>query len=112
MQITAGSITGDFGKRPRYWAERMLDEDRVDVLATDAHNITGRPPVLSKARDAVAARLGDKKAKFMVENGPAMILGNLPLPVKAIRPAPKKQKNLVKEFLRRWMGNLERFADV
>src|SRR5262245_31049566 len=26
MQITAGSLLGLFGRRPRYWAERMLDE--------------------------------------------------------------------------------------
>ena len=112
MQVTAGSITGDFGKRSRYWAERMLEEDRVDILATDAHNITGRPPVLSKARDAVAARLGDKKAKFMVESGPAAILGNLPLPAKEIRPALKIQHIPVAKLLNRWMGNGERSVDV
>jgi len=112
MQITAGSITGDFGKRPRYWAERMLEEDRVDILATDAHNLTRRPPILSKARDAVAARLGDKKAKFMVEGGPAMILGNLRLPTKAIKPARKKQNNPMTELVRRWVGNLECLVDV
>lgn len=112
IQVTAGSITGNFGKRPRYWAERMLDEDRVDILATDAHNITGRPPVLSKARDAVAARLGDKKATFMVEDGPAMILGNLLLPAKPIRPSTKNQNSPVAELLSRWMGNLSRSVDA
>jgi protein-tyrosine phosphatase len=112
MQVTAGSITGDFGKRPRYWAERMLEEDRVDILATDAHNITGRPPVLSKARDVVAARLGDKKATFMVEGGPAMILGNLLLPAKAIRPASIKRHKPVAEWLSRWMENREHSVDV
>jgi protein-tyrosine phosphatase len=29
MQITAGSLMGQFGRRPRYWAERMLDDGFV-----------------------------------------------------------------------------------
>ena len=105
MQMTAGSITGDFGKRAQYWAQRMLEEGRVDLLATDAHNATGRPPVLSKARDIVAARLGDKAAAFMVEDGPALILGNVLLPAKAPRPLPKNEHNHVANWLVRWMGD-------
>ena len=31
MQITAGSVMGRFGRRPHYWAERMLDEVGGDV---------------------------------------------------------------------------------
>ena len=51
IQLTAASITGGFGKRPLYWSERMLDEGIVDFVATDAHNVSGRPPILSAARD-------------------------------------------------------------
>jgi protein-tyrosine phosphatase len=50
VQLTAGSITGSFGKRALYWSERMLDEGRVDIIASDAHNIRSRPPGLSRAR--------------------------------------------------------------
>jgi len=38
MQITAGSLTGRFGSRARYWAERMLAEGIVHILASDAHD--------------------------------------------------------------------------
>lgn len=78
MQITAGSITGRFGKRPRYWAERMLDEGLVHILATDAHNLKARAPILSQARDAVAARLGEEEATQMVLTRPRGILANQP----------------------------------
>ena len=76
MQITAGSVTGAFGKTVRYYAERLLDEGRVDILATDAHNTSSRPPVLSKARDMVARRLGNQAAAKMVMDRPAQILTN------------------------------------
>jgi protein-tyrosine phosphatase len=36
IQLTAGSLTGRFGRRPRYWAERMLDQGLCHVIATDA----------------------------------------------------------------------------
>ena len=47
MQITAGSLAGAFGRNARYWAERMLDEGCVHILATDAHDVNRRPPNLS-----------------------------------------------------------------
>ena len=39
FQVTAGSLAGDFGRNARYWAERILDEGKVHLLATDAHDL-------------------------------------------------------------------------
>jgi protein-tyrosine phosphatase len=77
MQITAGSITGRFGKRTQYWAERMVDEGIVHILATDAHNLRSRSPILSQAVEAVAARLGEEAAKDMVLTRPLAVLENV-----------------------------------
>lgn len=85
VQLTAASITGGFGSRPRYWSERMLDEGIVDIVATDAHNITGRPPILSVARDVLAKRMGDEEAHELVHNRPARVLRDDPMP-----PRPKR----------------------
>ena len=76
MQITAGSVTGRFGKRTQYWAERMLDEGIVHILATDAHNLRSRAPVLSEAVHAVSARLGAQAAQDMVLTRPLAVLEN------------------------------------
>lgn len=78
MQITAGSVTGRFGRRPKYWAERMLDERQVHLLATDAHHIDKRPPLLAEARDAAALRLGEAEAVNLVLNRPRGIIENRP----------------------------------
>lgn len=83
MQITAGSVTGRFGKRPQYWAERMLDEKQVHILATDSHHIDKRPPLLAEGRDAAARRVGAEEAHHMVVTRPQGILddaapGSLP----------------------------------
>ena len=70
IQLTAGAVTGGFGSRPKYWSERMLDEGRVGLIASDAHDPKRRPPILSRARDAIATRHGDEAACLLtVENG-------------------------------------------
>jgi len=76
MQLTSGSVTGRFGKRAQYWSERMLDEGLVHLLATDAHNLRNRKPLIREAFDAVAARLGEQAARDMVETRPAIVLAN------------------------------------
>jgi protein-tyrosine phosphatase len=49
MQLTAGSLIGRFGHRPRYWAERMLEDGLCHLIASDAHNIEQRHHALSNA---------------------------------------------------------------
>jgi len=78
MQVTSGSLTGRFGKRPKYWGERMLDEGLVHILATDPPNIDRRPPFLAEGRDAAAARVGEVEAGHMVNTRPRGILDDVP----------------------------------
>jgi protein-tyrosine phosphatase len=88
MQVTAGSITGAFGRTAQYWALRMLDEGLVHILATDAHDDRRRPPILGDARDVVAERIGADEADHMVFTRPKGILENVSpsqLPMPAIR---------------------------
>jgi protein-tyrosine phosphatase len=79
MQITAGSLTGDFGRSPQRWAERMLEEGNVHILATDAHDVERRPPILGKGRELAAKRVGDHEAEHLVETRPRKVLANEPV---------------------------------
>jgi protein-tyrosine phosphatase len=86
MQITAGSLLNDFGRRARYWAERMLDDGIVHLLATDAHDMNHRPPKLTKGREAAAKRIGGIEAEHLVVTRPWGVIkneasSNLPAPV-------------------------------
>ena len=88
MQITAGSLTGAFGRNARYWGERMLDEGYVHLLATDAHDVNRRPPNLSQGRELAAKRVGDTEAQHLVVTRPRGVLfndvpSNLPRPESA-----------------------------
>ena len=74
MQVTAGSLTGRFGRRPKYWAERMLDDGLVHILATDSHHVDRRPPLLAEGRAAAEARVGAREALHLVQTRPRGIL--------------------------------------
>jgi protein-tyrosine phosphatase len=76
MQITSGSLAGAFGPTARYWADRMLDEGCVHILATDAHDAKRRPPVLSKGRDLAAKRVGVAEAEHLVLTRPRGVIAN------------------------------------
>lgn len=100
MQLTAGSVTGRFGKRALYWSERMLDEGLVHILATDAHNMRGRSPVLSEAVEAVGRRLGEAAALDMVVTRPQAVLDDAP--PSSVAPAVGVERPLAKSgFLQR-----------
>jgi protein-tyrosine phosphatase len=79
MQITAGSLAGDFGRSSQYWAERMLEEGNVHILATDAHDVERRPPILGRGRELAARRVGDQEAEHLVETRPRKVLANEPV---------------------------------
>lgn len=113
IQLTAGSITGRFGTRARFWCERMLDEGMVQIVATDAHDLRSRPPVLSRARDAVAERLGEQEANNMVFHRPAGVLQNADpaclvseVQVSHARSRPTPARARFPTFLRRAFGDM------
>jgi protein-tyrosine phosphatase len=78
-QVTAMSLTGDFGGMVMACAEVMLAHRLVHLIASDAHSPDHRPPVLSPAVEAAAEILGsNEEAERMVTGGPALILAGDP----------------------------------
>lgn len=76
MQITSGSLTGRFGRRPKYWAERMVGEGKVHILASDAHDTAKRPPDLAGGRRAAERLVGAAHAMQMTVGRPRDIVLN------------------------------------
>ncbi len=79
-QITAMSLTGDFGGFVKRASGTMLKKRLVHIIASDAHSIDNRPPVLSRAVEHTAEILGSyEEALRMVTEVPAAILsGEMP----------------------------------
>lgn len=79
IQLTADSIVGAFGRTALYYSEKLIDEGRVDIIASDTHSASRRRPGLSHAVEAAAKRCGDDEARNMVLTRPGAILANRPL---------------------------------
>lgn len=60
----------------RYFGEKMLDEGLVHILATDAHSVRHRAPLLTEGREAAAKRVGADEAQRLVVDRPQAILDN------------------------------------
>jgi protein-tyrosine phosphatase len=105
MQLTAGSLTGRFGKRSRYWAQKMLAEGLVSIIATDAHNVTSRPPLLAEARVAAEAEVGLDEARHLVVSRPLCVLDNAPAetvpPLLALKQATQDGGSFWRRIFRR-----------
>lgn len=86
IQVTAMSVTGEFGAGPKTCAESLLRHNCVHFLATDAHRAERRPPILSRGRDAAAAIIGAEAALKLVWDNPlAVITGGV---IRAEGPLP------------------------
>jgi len=102
MQLTAASVTGKFGKAAAYWAHKFLDDGLVHIIASDAHHSRKRPPILSEAREWVAARYGREEAEAMVFTRPRGILDNQP--PESLRALPSHESQPRLGFWQRLFG--------
>jgi protein-tyrosine phosphatase len=79
-QVTAMSLTGEFGRETRSAAGLFMKHNLVHIIASDAHSSLLRPPVLSGAVESARKIVGEAKALAMVTEIPKAILENKALP--------------------------------
>lgn len=88
MQVTATSLTGGMGRRAQKMAHAMLARRHVHFVATDAHNLTSRPPRLQAAFDDVARRTSPAIAEALFRTNPRCAIEGRPLPASSLTPHP------------------------
>ena len=74
VQVTANAFTGSWGPKSQKAAERLLKKNAVHIVATDAHDVKMRPPVLSEARQRIASLAGAEIAEALVTNNPSAVV--------------------------------------
>lgn len=101
VQVTGDSVTGKMGRTAQRIAHKLLERRWVHFLATDAHNVSSRPPRLSEARDVVAKKYGADYAESLVTINPRCVFEGA-----AVSPVEEPQ-NLYDEFKEKsWFGRL------
>lgn len=74
-QITAGSLTGNYGPDVQRTAEQLLRQGLAHVIASDGHAPAGaRAPLMSRGVAAAAAIVGEAAAQRMVDSVPRALL--------------------------------------
>lgn len=88
LQVTAGSVTGTFGKQVQRVAHDLVRRGLVHIIASDAHDCVHRPPSLNAAYEAMANEYGERTVRpLFVEHPHAIIAGDtLDVDVRPVKP--------------------------
>ena len=82
IQITAMSITGEFGMKIEGFSEALIRKGLVDFVATDAHGTGHRRPVLSAAYNHLTQLLDKGQMRKIFFENPEAVLENREIKVK------------------------------
>ena len=100
MQVTAGSLMGTFGNVAQELGEWMLKEGLVHFIATDAHGIKSRRPLMKRAFDRVEQLTDRQTALDLCVHSPELVARN-----RGVKPGRRK---VYKPEQKSWLGFLGR----
>lgn len=87
MQVTASSITGGFGEVIQTFVAEMLADGLVHFVATDAHGVRARRPVMQRAYQHVSQLVNEATALDLCCRHPAAVAAG-----KDVTAGPRKTK--------------------
>lgn len=76
LQITSGSFAGDFGSTAQRAAWYWLETGQASLVASDAHDLSRRPPRMTEAIRLISRRLGEQTARRVCVENPAKIVAD------------------------------------
>ncbi|WP_024590398.1 MULTISPECIES: CpsB/CapC family capsule biosynthesis tyrosine phosphatase [unclassified Pseudoalteromonas] len=77
FQLTASSIEGAWGETAKNISIDMLEKGLVTYVASDAHSVKRRPPILSKAKKIVEELIGQNDAHHLFFTNPKRLTESL-----------------------------------
>jgi len=78
LQVTAGSVLGEFGPVAQEIAERLILQGLVHLIASDGHHVHYRPPLLAAAIRRVGQLNGGVATASLFEGNAAAIIAGQP----------------------------------
>ncbi len=75
LQITAGSLIGDFGSNPRRIAEYCVENRLIHFIASDAHDTEKRPFGMRAAYEKICEMVDASLGDLVCCENPARVLG-------------------------------------
>ncbi len=74
IQINADAVLGLDGREAKRYCDGLIREGLADIIASDAHGMSYRPPHMDKCRQFVEKKYGAGEAERLFEANPQLIL--------------------------------------
>jgi protein-tyrosine phosphatase len=100
-QVTASSLTGDFGSDAKRCATEWIERGMVHILASDAHNRTKRPPRMTAAAAIVSELAGADVADALTRRNPAAVIEGRGFEYDP-EPQPPRKRGLLASLSKLW----------
>ncbi|WP_337133510.1 tyrosine-protein phosphatase [Priestia megaterium] len=76
-QLTAGSVTGRFGKKIKKFSHQLIQANLVHFVSSDAHNLGGRSFYMREALEVIEREHGQDTVYTFLENAQYVIQGQM-----------------------------------
>lgn len=76
VQINAGSVMGQYGFGAKHFTRRLLRQEMVHFIATDAHNADKRKPELGNCVRYICKKYSESYASKLVYENPVHVIRN------------------------------------
>ena len=74
LQVNTGAVTGDLGFRARRRILKLIRQDRIHFLGTDAHGALHRPPRMADCLSYIERKAGRERRLALSERNPGKML--------------------------------------
>lgn len=74
MQVNASTLTGKMGMGVKRYMKKLLKEDLIHIVGTDAHSSRHRRPKMKKCLRYIQRKAGASKRRELTESNPATII--------------------------------------
>lgn len=74
IQVNAGSITGKLGMNAKRFCLKLMRENLIHVVATDAHGSISRRPLAAECLTYIERKRGKEYCRLITEHNPRLII--------------------------------------
>lgn len=74
LQMNVSAFSPKRPRRQRRHVRRLIRKCPITIVASDAHNVETRPPVLSRAESRIRKKYGKERAEYWLSSAPSRIL--------------------------------------
>lgn len=76
IQVNAGSITGDDGRKVKSFCKKLMKNDFLHFIGTDGHDVKERPPHMAACAAYMEKKMGAEYTRRILVENPSRILNS------------------------------------